>query len=63
MTPWLCEIQKNIFSKVQTIWWTDILSKRFVDSQMMYLLHTLWLLMLQVNLKYSFVYLDICHDT
>ena len=46
MTPQLHEIQKKIFSKVQSIRWTDIMSIRFVDSQMIYLVCTLWLLML-----------------
>ena len=40
MTPWLHEILRSIFLKVQTIWWMDIVSIRFVDSDIIY---TLWL--------------------
>ena len=46
MTPWLHEIVRSIFLKVQTVWWMDIMSIRFIDSQMIYSLFTLWLLML-----------------
>ena len=48
MTLWLHEIQKNLFLKEQTIQWMDIMSIRFIDSQMIYSLYTLQLCMLLV---------------
>ena len=46
MTSRLHKIRKNVFFKEQTIWLMDKMSITIVESQMIYLLYTLWVLML-----------------